>query len=105
MIITTIGTAVLGAVEANQLGIGSETDLTPKGKKRSGPTQWFLFILLFWIGGFPAYLYWRSKYGLKNLVVGGIFIALLFIGVAGGMSVLIENQKAAIREQFSGFTR
>lgn len=97
MLGTIISTAILGAVEANQIGVGSATDLTPKGKKRSGPGQWCAFILLMWIIGFPAYLYWRSRYGLKNLIVGGIAVALLFIGVASSMSTAIEGKKAEVR--------
>jgi hypothetical protein len=56
VILTVIATAALGAVEANQLGIGNDSDVTQKGTKRSGPTQWFVFLLLLWIIGFPAYL-------------------------------------------------
>ena len=100
VILTIVGTAALGAVEANQLGIGSDLDTAKNGKNRSGPAQWFVFILVMWILGFPMYLYWRSRYGRKNYLVGGIFAAMLFTGVAYAMSSAIEDTKAKIRNQF-----
>ena len=103
VILTIIATAILGAVEANKIGIGSDSDITVKGAKRSGPTQWFVFLLLLWIVGFPSYLYWRSRYGRKNYLIGGIFAALLFSAVAYGMSSAIESKKSEIREQSQRF--
>ena len=99
VILTIVGTAALGAVEANQLGIGNDLDTAKNGKKRSGPAQWFVFILAMWILGFPMYLYWRNRYGRKNYLVGGIFVALLFSGVAYAMFSVIEDTKANIRHQ------
>lgn len=73
---TILITAILAAYEANQLGFGKATD---EGKKKeSGPVLYFLIILLFWIIGYPLYLYQRSKKGKKNLLVGGILIAIVF---------------------------
>lgn len=103
VILTIVGTAILGAVEASQLGIGSDLDNAKNGKKRSGPMQWFVFMLAMWILGFPMYLYWRSRYGRKNYLVGGIFVALLFVGVAYAMSSAIEETKSNIRRQLEPF--
>jgi hypothetical protein len=103
VILTIVGTAALGAIEANQLGIGNDLDVTKNGKKRSGPAQWFVFMLVMWILGFPMYLYWRSRYGRKNYLIGGIFAALLFSGVAYAMSSVIEDTKSKIRHQFEQF--
>jgi len=71
---TVIITAILAAVEANQLGFGS----TSSGKKETGPIVFFLGILLVWVISYPYYLYQRSKKGRKNLLVGGILVALVF---------------------------
>ena len=103
VIATIVGTAALGAAEASQLGIGADLDVTKEGKKRSGPVQWFVFMLVMWIFGFPMYLYWRSRYGRKNYLVGGIFAALIFTAVAYSMSSVIEDTKAKLRHQFGQF--
>ncbi len=72
-------TAILGGIEAKKLGIGSDTDRTPEGKKKSGPWGWGAFILLLWIIGFPAYLYRRSQYGASNLLLPAAVVSLLFL--------------------------
>jgi hypothetical protein len=73
---TILITAILAAYEANELGFGKATD---EGKKtESGPVLYFLVVLLFWIIGYPLYLYQRSKKGKKNFLVGGILIAIVF---------------------------
>lgn len=74
-----IATAILAYVEAKQLGMGTDADRTPKGKKRSGPGSWALVILVLWIIGFPAYLYTRSRYGARNLLLPAIVVALAFL--------------------------
>jgi len=71
---TVIITATLAAVEANQLGFGKNSS----GKKETGPIVFFLGILLVWVISYPYYLYQRSKKGRKNLVAGGIIVALVF---------------------------
>jgi hypothetical protein len=98
-VVTILATGAIAAVEASQLGIGADTDRDTKGRKRSGPGLWFVFHLVLWILAFPSYLYWRSKYGAKNMVVGGILVALLFTASSLGMGVAIESQKAEIRER------
>lgn len=97
-VMTLLVTGALAAVEASRLGIGAPADRDEHGRKRSGPATWFVFHVVLWIVAFPAYLYWRSKYGAKNMIVGGIVVALLFTGASVGMTAAIETQKAEIRE-------
>jgi hypothetical protein len=33
-----------------------------------------------WIVAFPTYLFWWSRYGVKNLVFGELLVVLVFIG-------------------------
>jgi hypothetical protein len=101
---TIISTAVLGAVEAQQVGAGGERDVDEKGRKRSGPVAWLAAILLIWIVCFPAWLYQRKKYGLRNLLGAGILMALVFVGSWGAVNNAIESRKADIRKVFSGLT-
>jgi hypothetical protein len=102
---TVIGTAILVAIEAKQVGAGNNVDLTPKGKKRSGPGSWFAVTLLLWVVGFPGWLYQRKRYGLKNLVVGGIVAMTFFVGSFAVMNATIERKKDEIREKLAGITR
>ena len=96
---TIIITGILVGVEANQLGIGAASDTDKKGRKNTGPVGWGAVTMLLWIVGYPAYLYYRSKYGAKNMVVGGIVVALVFLGVESFMNTAIEEQKSNVRRQ------
>jgi len=96
VIVTILITSALMAVEASQLGMGGKRD----GKATTGPAGWFLCGLLLWIVALPAYLYSRSKFGVKNYVVGGLVSALVFCGVAYGLSSAIEQQKSEVRRNF-----
>lgn len=96
---TVIGTGVLVGVEANQLGIGGDSDTDKKGRKKTGPVGWAAFTMLMWIIGYPAYLWYRSKYGAKNMVVGGIAVTFIFLGAAVIMNAAIEEQKSNVRNQ------
>src|SRR5664280_1118062 len=44
--VTVLGTAVLVAAEASQIGVGSPRDLDKNGRKRSGPVAWFFLLTL-----------------------------------------------------------
>lgn len=96
---TVILTGILVGVEANQLGIGAPGDTDKKGRKKTGPVGWGAVTMLLWIVGYPAYLYYRSKYGAKNMVVGGIVVALVFLGAVSFMNTAIEEQKGEVRRQ------
>lgn len=77
--VTLLGTAILAAIEGNKLGMGNPSDLNKKGKKNSGPIAWFFLMILLWAIAYPVYLWQRSKYGLKNHLLPGILIALVFV--------------------------
>ncbi len=88
---TIILTAVLASVEASQLGFGKGA------KKESSPAAIFLGMVLLWIIVFPYYLYARSKKGKKNLIFGGIIVALIFVAIYVLMSSAINSQLDNIR--------
>ena len=94
---TVLGTAVLAAVEASQIGMGSATDIDKRGKRRSGPVAWFFVMTLLWLLGYPMYLFWRSRYGRKNLVVGGVLVTLLFTGTAALVGAAWEKKQQEIQ--------
>jgi len=84
---TIIITAILAAVEASQLGFGSSSS----GKKETGPIGFFFGILLLWVISYPYYLYQRSKKGKKNLLAGGIIVALVFMLSLLSMNVALSQ--------------
>ncbi len=94
--LTVASTAILVGVEANKLGIGKGKKYDKKGreKRESGPIGWAVLLLAFWIIGFPYYLYWRSRYGAKNMLVGGIGVALLFFGILVLVSMAAESSRS-----------
>lgn len=62
-----------------------------------GALGWFLMVLLFWIISYPMYMLRRSKIGLKNLLIGSVVVALVFVGVLGGMYKSIDDGEKKIR--------
>jgi RNA polymerase subunit RPABC4/transcription elongation factor Spt4 len=94
---TVLITGFIAATDAKRLGVGAPGDPL----KGSSPNVWFLFILLLWIVGYPAYLFQRKKYGARSYIVVGVLIALLFAGSWFGMSVAIEAQQEKIRGIFN----
>jgi len=94
--VVVAASAVLMAVEGNQLNMGGVDE---KGKKRAGPLVWAVFAVLLWFIAFPAYMHERSKYGQRNMVIGGILVMLVFVGAYGFMFFVIEEQKASIRRE------
>ncbi len=96
MIIVVVSSAVLIGVEASQLGIGSAIDpRVAAGKRVTGPVGWAVFTLFLWMFGFPGYMYFRSKFGMNNMLVGAIAAALFFVGtvvfVEGAIEARIEQ--------------
>jgi hypothetical protein len=100
-------TAILGGIEAKQLGIGRDGDKTSEGKRRYGPWNWGGFILVLWIIGFPAYLYQRSRYGARNLLLPAVVVSVLLLAaISFGSPALpavdapevIQAAERAIRE-------
>ena len=100
-LLTILGTAALAAGEASRLGMGSATDLNPKGKRREGPAHWFFGLLLLWILAYPFYLHRRRLYGVRSLLVGGVLIALVFVGSWFGMNSAIESKVSHVRNIFN----
>ncbi len=96
-IATIVATAVLIAIEASQLGMGSLP--VENGKKGSGPAAWFVASLLMWILAFPLYLSKRRWYGKRSLAIGGVLVALVFVASWAAMGATIETRKSAMREQ------
>ena len=94
-----VGTAVLISIEASILGAGSSSDKSSKGRKRSGPVAWFFGVLLLWVACFPCWMYRRAAYGLKNMVLGGVLVALSFVGGAFFIGSVIEGAKAEARAE------
>ncbi|HEY5373747.1 MAG TPA: hypothetical protein VIK01_08665 [Polyangiaceae bacterium] len=100
-VVTILGTAILMSVEASQLGMGTRDD--SRGKKGTGPVAWFFGACLCWILVFPWYLAQRRLYGRKSLVLGGIAVALFFVGSSGAVGAAIESRKAQIRANLESF--
>lgn len=88
MIATILGTAIVAAMEASKLGMKSD-----RNKGTYSPTAWFFIISGMWIIGYPVYLYKRKYYGLPNLLVAGIIVALVFLGSFGLMSTFINERE------------
>jgi hypothetical protein len=95
-VVTILLTAALVAAEASQLGMGSKTN--PKsGKKDSGPVVWFIAMLMCWIIVYPWYLFTRSRYGKKNMIVGGLLVGAIFLGSWVMVGSAIESKREQIR--------
>jgi hypothetical protein len=95
-IATIIATATMAAVEAQKLGFGQKKAVTGKVSE-TGPIGYFLGMVLLWIVVYPLYLYQRSKKGKKNLVVGGILIAIIFAGSWYMLGTAINSRINEIR--------
>jgi hypothetical protein len=91
-IVTVLATSTLMAVEASKLGMSSKRG----GFLSMGPAGWFICGIGFWIVAFPAYLYYRSKFGVKNYIFGGLASAFVFLGVAVALNVAIELPKSSV---------
>ena len=98
MVGTVLGTAMLAAFDAGQLGMGSERDLTAGGRRRGGPSVWFFGFILFWLIAYPLYLHRRRLYGRKSMVVGGLFLAFLVTGSALLMTLAIQTKTAELQQ-------
>jgi len=86
-ILTVAGTAVLACLEARSLGM-----VTDRTKGSYSPIAWFFIIVLLWVVGYPAYLYKRRHYGLKNMLVPGLIVMAVFIVSAMGIGAAINER-------------
>jgi hypothetical protein len=102
--VTILATSLVSAFDAKRLTMGSKHDVTANRRRRPGPIFWFLFELLFWPVAYPTYLYWRSRYGARNLAVIGVAIVLGFGGMVAmaGKEMLPGSHSGASRYQGSG---
>jgi phosphotransferase system glucose/maltose/N-acetylglucosamine-specific IIC component len=101
-IATVLATAILMAVEASKLGMSSKRD----GFLSMGPAGWFICGIGCWIVAFPAYLYYRSKYGVKSYIFGGLASAFVFLGVAVALNIVGSgvSKKGMSKEQIGETT-
>ena len=93
---TVVATGILAGIEADKLGVGKGKKLDKKGREKhqTGPIGWAISVMISWVFSFPAYMYWRSRYGAKNMLIGGIGVALLFLGITSWMAVMIESSRS-----------
>lgn len=91
MVAAIVGTATLAAMEAAKVGM-----VYDRRNGTYGPAQWFLLVALLWIVGYPAYLFKRRHYALKNHLISGMAVAVLFVGSSVIMSAAIERKQAEI---------
>lgn len=90
-------TALVAAMEADKVGMTSD-----RKKGTYSPISWFFIIAFLWLVGYPAYLYKRRHYGLQNLLIGGIAVAVIFLGSWALMTFAIEDKKAEMRGKLEG---
>lgn len=89
-IVTILLTAILAAVDAEQLGM------------KPGGVGWFFGHVLLWLVAYPYYLYARSKAGAKNRCVLGVIVMLFFLGSTVLMGTAIEQRKQEVADIFAG---
>jgi hypothetical protein len=100
ILVTVLGTAVVAAMEANKVGMISD-----RNKGTYSATAWFFIITLFWIIGYPVYLYKRKHYGLTNRLMAGILLAFIFVVSWSFMSIAIEDRKTELRSNLQEMER
>lgn len=100
MVATVIGTAIVAAMEAGKAGMISD-----RSKGTYSPTAWFFLITLLWIVCYPTYLFKRRYYGLKNRLVAGLLVTLLFIGSWSIMAAAIDAKVAELQQEIESIGR
>jgi TPR repeat protein len=101
MVAVIIGTAILIGMEAGNLGMGGPDDPTVKaGKKATSPVGWGVGTALLWIAIFPAYMFHRSKFGVRNHLAVALLVMVLFLGSVFLMFSAIEDKKDEVRRAF-----
>lgn len=86
MTLTIFGTAIVASMESNKVGM----------KGVYAPIPCFFSMLIGWLIFYPLYLYKRKYYGLKNLSLLGLLIALVFTGSYFFISMAIEKQEEKV---------
>jgi len=93
LIAVILGTSIVAAMEANKVGMKSD-----KKKGTYSSTSWFFIITLLWVVGYPAYLYKRRQFGLKNRLLAGVAVTFVFLGSWALMNSAVEAKKGEIRD-------
>lgn len=74
-VLTILATALVAAMETNAV------DMTyNKSKRTYDAVTWFFAITFLWVVCYPAYLYKRRQYGLRNRLRTGLLVAAVFVG-------------------------
>ncbi len=96
---TILGTAICVLVDAKNIGV--KRGLV-SGLGNTGPWAWFFAVLLFWIVGFPAYLYYRGKFKLAVAAASVTVNDLPIKGVGGqseGWAIKDLERLASLKER------
>ncbi len=88
-------TALLAAIEASKVGATSD-----RTYGTYSPVQWFFVVALLWIVGYPAYLFKRRHYGLKNYLWAGLAVMAVFLASAVVIQSAIDSRISEIKAQF-----
>lgn len=90
-----VGTAAIASLEASRNSMK-----TDRAKGTYGAVAWFFIISLFWVIGYPVYLFKRKHYGLTNLLISGIVVSVIFMGSWAVVASAIDAQKEKVRQSF-----
>ena len=82
-LIVLISSAVLGAVDASQIGMTK--------KEGAGPFTVAIAMVLLWLVAFPWYLSARKKVGAKSYGAVGLLLTILFVGSYFAITMMISE--------------
>jgi hypothetical protein len=99
--IVVIGTAILAAVDASNLGFGVKG--TPAARA-SSPFGSFIGILLLWAIMYPVHMHERAKYGGRRNQIGGALLGMIaFFASLVYLGMLINDKLSQIRQAFGSY--
>jgi hypothetical protein len=87
-IATILSTALIASMEINKNQTLKELQET---RKKESPIASFFAIVVCWVICYPAYLYKRKNFGLKNYVVVGVIIVAAFVASTWIMTSFIND--------------
>lgn len=105
---TLLITAALAATEASKLGIGSEADVAAWNQRSARksfslkpptPVVWFFGFVLLWFLSYPGYLYYRSRYGARNLAAAALVSMVIWFIPLGMVSYGIGTAQEDLNQQ------
>lgn len=94
-------TAILTYLDAKQVSAGQPADVDKRGKRPTSAAAWAGAVTLFWLFGYPGWLFARRRYGLRNLGFFGLLVALFFCGSWFAMGEAIAAKQAEIRNSLA----